>query len=269
MSTNDSGSTAGAAVHAARDEASGLAHSAADSGQQLLHEAKDEATGVVSEATGQARDLLGEARSGLRSQASEQQAKAAASLRSLGDELGRMAEGAQEGGLAADLVRQAAGRTGSVASWLEDREPGDVLGEVAEFARRRPGMFLAIAATVGVLAGRLTRGLKDAPSGGPGAGRDGAGARAATTRPGPAASAPPGMPEAFATGGGGGTAAGTTQVPESFGDELRGTSRSGEEQAWRSAEGDTQEPPGHPPTPADQGGSGTDPFTGAHREDEP
>ena len=35
----------------------------------------------------------------------------------------------------------------------------DLLDDVRRFAARRPGMFLAIAAGVGVVAGRLTRGL--------------------------------------------------------------------------------------------------------------
>jgi hypothetical protein len=55
-----------------------------------------------------------------------------------------------------------AGRTDSVASWLEAREPADLLDEVKSFARRSPGTFLAIAVGAGVLAGRLTRGAKDA-----------------------------------------------------------------------------------------------------------
>jgi hypothetical protein len=37
--------------------------------------------------------------------------------------------------------------------------------ELQSFARRRPGMFLAITAGAGLIAGRLTRGLKDASSG--------------------------------------------------------------------------------------------------------
>ena len=46
-----------------------------------------------------------------------------------------------------------------MASWLENREPGDLLGEVQRFARNKPGTFLLLAAGAGVLAGRLTRGL--------------------------------------------------------------------------------------------------------------
>lgn len=161
MSTNDTGGTAAKVAGTAKDEAAGLAHAAADSSQGLLEEVRHETAGVAHTAAGQARDLFGEARAGLTSQASDQQVKAAASLRSLGDELGRMAE-SSEGGMAADLVRQVSERTEGVATWLEDREPGDVLSEVAEFARRRPGVFLALAAGAGVVAGRLTRGLKDA-----------------------------------------------------------------------------------------------------------
>ncbi|TLM80215.1 hypothetical protein FDW83_19020, partial [Pseudarthrobacter sp. NamE2] len=47
----------------------------------------------------------------------------------------------------------------SVASWLENKQPGDLLNEVQRFARNRPGTFLLLAAGAGVLAGRLTRGL--------------------------------------------------------------------------------------------------------------
>ncbi|TPV47453.1 hypothetical protein FJ661_20660, partial [Pseudarthrobacter phenanthrenivorans] len=62
-------------------------------------------------------------------------------------------------GVASDLIRQAASSTETVASWLENKQPGDLLGEVQRFARNKPGTFLLLAAGAGVLAGRLTRGL--------------------------------------------------------------------------------------------------------------
>ncbi|TPV47490.1 hypothetical protein FJ661_20630, partial [Pseudarthrobacter phenanthrenivorans] len=62
-------------------------------------------------------------------------------------------------GVASDLIRQAAQRSESIASWLENKQPGDLLGEVQRFARNKPGTFLLLAAGAGVLAGRLTRGL--------------------------------------------------------------------------------------------------------------
>lgn len=163
MTTHDDQSSgAGAAVSTAKDEAAGLAQSAADSGQDLLHSAKDQAADVVSDAKDQARDLLGEARSSLTEQASAQQGRLAQQLRTFGDELGRMAQSSEESGTATDLVQRLAGHTGTVATWLEDREPGTVLQDVSDFARRRPGLFLGIAAGAGLLVGRLTRGMKDA-----------------------------------------------------------------------------------------------------------
>jgi hypothetical protein len=60
-----------------------------------------------------------------------------------------------------DLVRQAADRSASVASWLEGRDPGSLLDEVKTFARQRPGTFLLLAAGAGILAGRLTRSLSE------------------------------------------------------------------------------------------------------------
>ena len=57
------------------------------------------------------------------------------------------------------------------ASWLEQREPADLLDEVRNFARRRPGTFLIGAAVAGLAAGRLTRGLKDQGNGQPDTGR--------------------------------------------------------------------------------------------------
>ncbi|HYQ77356.1 hypothetical protein [Cellulomonas sp.] len=293
MSTNDSG--AAAAVGTAKEQASGLAHAAADSGQGVLHEAKGQAADVVAEAKGQARDLLGEARAGLTSQASDQQARAASSLRSLGDELGRMADGSEQGGLAADLVRQVAGRTGSVASWLENREPGDVLGEVTDFARRRPGVFLALAAGAGVLAGRLTRGLKDAPpstgSTGTSGGSAGAGLAGSTTGLStPTAGSAGGSPAATtqdlsgvlgATGGPGVVAGGTAEVTDVDAEFGAGQHREpepaddgglgSEEQAWAAAGGDAPvaPTPGHLPTTDDAGTAGGDPLAGLRREDQP
>jgi hypothetical protein len=50
------------------------------------------------------------------------------------------------------------------AGKLQSREPAELLDEVRRFARRKPGMFLLGAAAAGVLAGRLTSGVKAAHS---------------------------------------------------------------------------------------------------------
>lgn len=97
-------------------------------------------------------------RSELSSQGSDQQSRAAGGLRTLADDLGGMADHA-DSGVGGDLARQAAQRTRTAADWLEAREPGDVVAELTSYARRRPGAFLAGAAVLGLVAGRLTRGV--------------------------------------------------------------------------------------------------------------
>ncbi|MGI8668001.1 MAG: hypothetical protein ACR2N4_18550 [Jatrophihabitans sp.] len=145
----------------AKDQAGSLAHDAADAGQHVTGVAKDQTKAVVAEAGGQARDLLDQARGELGEQAGQQQQRLASGLRALGDELHSMAHHADQPGIASDLAGQAASKSHDVASWLEDREPGHVVDELKGFARQRTGTFLLAALGAGLLAGRLTRGLKD------------------------------------------------------------------------------------------------------------
>jgi len=149
----------------AKDQAAGVAGSAKDAGQHVAGVAKDQAGNVAAEATRQARDVVGQARSELSQQASDQQQRVAGGLRSIGTELGSMADNSDQSGVASDLARQAAAKAHEVADWLEQRDPSSLLDEVKGFARRRPGAFLAIALGAGLAAGRLTRGLKDEASG--------------------------------------------------------------------------------------------------------
>ncbi|UZN03945.1 hypothetical protein [Cellulomonas sp. S1-8] len=270
--THDIQGAAAATAGTAKQETADLAHAAVDSGHDLLHEVKSEAAGIASEAAGQARDLFGEARAGLTDQASEQQVRAAAGLRALGDELGRMADDSQDAGLATDLVRQVSMRTGSVATWLEDREPGDVLHEVADFARRRPGVFLAIAAGAGVLAGRLTRGLKDAPPPQPRSHRA-PGAATTTAPPAPTAPTPPPAPvapvrtTAYDTPSAAGLGTSTSQpaTTTSWPPVAGGTA------GTSSVGGPTPVAPasGHLAGSGDGGTAGGDPLAGLTREDRP
>ena len=146
-------------TEAAKQEASNVAGQAASAAQGVAQTAKEEVANVAAEAKSSAQDLLGQARTGLTSQAGAQQQKAAEGIRSISSQLHSMASAPEQQGMASDLIRQAAQRSESVASWLENREPGDLLGEVQRFARNRPGTFLLLAAGAGVLAGRLTRGL--------------------------------------------------------------------------------------------------------------
>ena len=149
---------------AAKEQAAAVGQGAAQAGQQVAAVAKDQAQNVASEAGSQAKDLLAQARSELTEQAGTQQQRLTETLRALGAELESMADHDGDQGPATDLVRQAASRTHDAASWLDTREPGQILGDVQGFARQRPGAFLALAAAAGLVAGRLGRGVKDAGS---------------------------------------------------------------------------------------------------------
>ena len=142
-----------------------LGEAATLQGKHVASTAADQLGNVASESASQARNLLAEAQSQVRDQASTQKDRAAGSLHTLGDELRSMSDGTAAGtqpGLATDLARQAAEKVQGLATWLEAREPGDLLDEVRGLARRKPGTFLLGAAVAGLLAGRLTRGAVEA-----------------------------------------------------------------------------------------------------------
>jgi hypothetical protein len=128
--------------------------------------AREQASGVAAEAGRQGRNLLQQAQDQLHEQTAEGQQRIAQKLLSLSDELRFMAENSSQG-VAVDVAQQAASRVRDAGHWLEKREPGQVVSEVQSFARRRPAVFLVLAAGAGLVAGRLTRGLKDAAAGDP------------------------------------------------------------------------------------------------------
>jgi uncharacterized protein YjbJ (UPF0337 family) len=138
----------------------------AEQSGEVAGTAKEQVQQVASEAAGQARDLAAEARDQVRQQTDTQRERLAGTLHQLGDELRSMAEQSSGSGVATEVARQAADRVHGLGSYVERNQPGDLLGDIRAFARRRPGTFLLGAAAAGVLAGRLTRGAKAAASGG-------------------------------------------------------------------------------------------------------
>jgi hypothetical protein len=146
-------------VDLAKEQASRVKDHAMDAGGDVADTVKEQAASVAGEAKAQGKDLLHQTQEELRAQAELQQRRVAEGLRSVSEEFSRMATSSEGGGVAADLVQQAAQRTGGVASWLDARDPGSLLSEVRRYASRKPGMFIAIAATAGLVAGRLTRSM--------------------------------------------------------------------------------------------------------------
>lgn len=143
----------------ARDEARHVADDAKARGRDVTESAKSEAGEVVAEAKAQAQNLVSLLRDEVTGQSATQSRRAAGGMHSLAGELGAMADNGQNG-MASDLVRQASSRLDGAASWVEAREPSEILDEVRRFARQKPGTFLAAAAAVGFLGGRLTSALR-------------------------------------------------------------------------------------------------------------
>lgn len=143
------------------DRAGTVAHDTKQAAGDVASTAGHEVKQVTREAKDQAQQLWSQTRRDLTDQAATQQTRVAGGLRELADQLSSMADSSDQGGMAKGIVDDAARRAGDVASWLDQRDPGTLLDEARGFARQRPGTFLAIAAGVGVLAGRLSRSLVD------------------------------------------------------------------------------------------------------------
>lgn len=153
----DVGNAASDSSPDAKERATEVKDTSVAAGQHVAGVARDELHKVGSETKQQAKDLYRQTQTELKDQAASQQKRVASGIRSLSDEFGSMAEKSETQGVASDLAQQAATRAASVADWLDQRDPGALLEEVKGFARRRPGVFIAIAAVAGVVAGRLTR----------------------------------------------------------------------------------------------------------------
>jgi hypothetical protein len=146
-----------------QQQATQLKGQAQGAARDVAGTARDEAVNVKDEALGQAKDLAASAKQEASSQLSTQKDRLAAGSRGISEDLDRISRGERP---ESDLVNQAVAmlsdRARRVTQQLESREPMDLLDDVRRFAARRPVAFLAIAAGIGLAAGRLTRGLKDA-----------------------------------------------------------------------------------------------------------
>ncbi len=224
-----------AAKDATQEETSKVAGEAQNAAKEVTGTAREEARQVTAEATDQIRSLASTAQDEFYSQASTQQQRLAEQSRTVSDDLQRIARGEQpESDMVNQFVSMIADRAEKFTTELETKQPADLLNDVRRFAARRPGTFLAIAAGVGLVAGRLTRGLSDSNDEQP---RSGAitprpAVPQRTTTPPPAAPlhTPVGDTPAIATGGYPAHSPGTPSVGPSdtpIGDSLGGAPTGG------------------------------------------
>lgn len=146
----------------AKGEAARVAEHAKGAAGDVADSARQEARQVTDEATDQIRSLFNSARDEAMGHASTQQEKLAGQSRIVSDDLQRISRGEPpQSDLVSQLLSTVTTRVESFTTALENKEPADLLRDVRRFAARRPGAFLAAAAGIGLLAGRLTRGLGD------------------------------------------------------------------------------------------------------------
>jgi hypothetical protein len=134
----------------AADEAGNVAGTVADQARQVTDEVKT-----------QVRSVAGDVRDRVAGQARTQNDKLADGLRQVSSELEKMAAGHEQSPARTVVMRIADGGH-QAADYLSKHGPEGVLAEVQEFARRRPGAFLATALVSGFVVGRLGRGVFEA-----------------------------------------------------------------------------------------------------------
>ncbi|MGN9795000.1 hypothetical protein ACTMTU_28380 [Streptomyces sp. OZ13] len=159
-----------AAASAVQDRTAQGAQVVKENASGVAGTAKQQAAGVAGEARSQAKDLAGQVRGQLREQAQSRTDSLAAGLHRVSDDLMEMSRHARSGSGVAGAVRQIAKGGDQVASRIESRGPEGLLGDLQNFARRKPGVFLAGAALAGFAVARAGKGISAAGSDDGGAG---------------------------------------------------------------------------------------------------
>jgi hypothetical protein len=143
---------------APHQETRDLTDSVREASTDVAQTAKDDLRSVAEEVGDQARHVTADAKEKLRQQADTQQRQLADRISGLSGDLRKMA-GDQPESPARTLVGEMADRGSAFAEYLGQRSPQQVLDEVQDFARRRPGAFVLAAAAAGFVVGRLGKGV--------------------------------------------------------------------------------------------------------------
>ncbi|MEU8661992.1 hypothetical protein [Actinoplanes philippinensis] len=134
---------------------------AGDAASDVAGTAKEQAQRVGAEARTQARNVASEVRDKLGEQARTQNSRLVGSIRQTADHLDEM-RGERADSPAAAVVSRVAEGGRQFADYLDRNGPDGVLREVEDFARRRPGAFLATALAAGFVVGRLGKSVAKA-----------------------------------------------------------------------------------------------------------
>ena len=114
--------------------------------------------------TAQTQNLLGQASEQVSAQATEQTQRLSQNIRQLAQHFSQMAGAGEPGSTAHSLVQTAAQHADRAAGYLDGKHPGQLVTDVQNLGRRRPGAFLFGAALAGIAVGRLAGAAKRATS---------------------------------------------------------------------------------------------------------
>jgi hypothetical protein len=153
--TDDGGDSKAKQVAGQTKEAAGQAAS------EVKDTAVEQAQRVGAEAKTQVRNVASEVRGKVGEQARSQNDKLVGTIRQTADQLDEM-RGDRGDSPAAAVVSRVADGGRQLADYLDRNGPEGVLREVQDFARRRPGAFLATALAAGFVVGRLGKGVAKA-----------------------------------------------------------------------------------------------------------
>ncbi|HEY3832127.1 MAG TPA: hypothetical protein VGO03_07525 [Acidimicrobiia bacterium] len=147
-----------------KDQATSFADSTKQAGVEVARDAKEHV-----------QDVVGQTRDQLRAQANDQMHNLAETVHAIAQQLDGLTSGQPQPGMVLDVANQLASNAHTIGDHLEQGGMEAVVGDVKQFARQRPGMFLAASLVGGMLAGRMLRStdtrqlaqsVKDAASGG-------------------------------------------------------------------------------------------------------
>lgn len=128
-----------------------------EEGRQLKDEARSKGEKVGRQAKEEMGNVVGDARSKARDRVDDQTHRAAGALRGMADQLNSMADSANEQGVMVDMAQSGAERIRSFANHIDDGGIDGMVNDVENFARRRPGVFIAAGMGLGMALGRVLR----------------------------------------------------------------------------------------------------------------
>lgn len=136
-------------------EASATAGQTKQAAGQVAATAAQQAKDVAGEVRQQAGSAVQDLRSRAVDEAEGQTRRAAGVLRQWAQDLSELAEKAPGDSPARGVVAQVADRGHRAADYVDKQGAEGIIGDLQNFARRRPGLFLGGALLAGLVAGRL------------------------------------------------------------------------------------------------------------------